>query len=587
MISLQKNTFIGFLMLSFCWLGSGVQAQGLLERPIRYNAERQETLGHALYKLSEAHGFYFSYQDTIISTEELVSLGQYRGTLSGFLDQLLGDEYEFKELPGYVIIRYAPGALDLDAEVEERPRQLVIKGVVRDRQTGEGIAHASVYDKSYLSSTLTDEEGYFELKTKSTGSAWLTLSKKHYKDTTFMILPEVEIQASKKKRFLRYYQEDGSAGEVEQSFFGRMFIGVQQRFQRINLGGFFAESPFQMSITQGLSSQGMFNSQMVNKFSLNLLGGYTAGVDGFEAAGVFNINQKDVRYFQMAGVVNVVGGEARGFQAAGISNKVFKDFTGVQVAGLYNQTLQDVRGIQIAGIINHAGADAGHQIAGLINSGSRIKGMQIAGIANRAESAWLQLAGISNKASETTHHQVAGLINQAGIVKGVQLAGLINIAEQSDYPIGLLNFIENGKRSLTLQIDESAFSSLVFRSGGRVLYGLLGLGHGRWSSSMYGLQVGLGGHVVDRPVYSMDVELVSHVISNFEDVNNNISSVNLLNGINISPHLKFVFAPTVNFATVGNDETFYTRRLKLSQAAGKNHRYLLELGATVGLQYVF
>src|SRR5690606_10451219 len=106
------------------------------------------------------------------------------------------------------------------------------------------------------------------LKTKSTGSAWLTLSKKHYKDTTFMILPEVEIQASKKKRFLRYYQEDGSAGEVEQSFFGRMFIGVQQRFQRINLGGFFAESPFQMSLTPGLSSQGMFNSQMVDRKSV-------------------------------------------------------------------------------------------------------------------------------------------------------------------------------------------------------------------------------------------------------------------------------------------------------------------------------
>src|SRR5690606_33876627 len=233
-------------------------------------------------------------------------------------------------------------------------------------------------------SALTDDKGYFELKTKSSSSAWLTLSKDGYKDTTFMILPEVEIQASKKNGLFRYYQETGSADDVEQSFFGRMFIGFQQRFQRINLGGFFAESPFQMSLTPGLSSQGMFNSQMINTFSLNLLGGYTAGVDGFEAAGIFNINQKDVRYFQMAGAVNVVGGEARGFQAAGISNKVFKNFTGVQVAGLSNQTLQGVRGFQIAGIINQARAEAGHQIGGLINRAYRIRGIQIAGIYNGA-----------------------------------------------------------------------------------------------------------------------------------------------------------------------------------------------------------
>jgi hypothetical protein len=37
---------------------------------------------------------------------------------------------------------------------------------------------------------------------------------------------------------------------------------------------------------------------------MNVIGGYTAGVDGLEMGGVFNINQKDVRYFQMAGVFN-------------------------------------------------------------------------------------------------------------------------------------------------------------------------------------------------------------------------------------------------------------------------------------------
>ena len=589
MISTYRRVFLAFLMLSLWWLTGKSYAQGILGEMIEYNRDTQESLGNALQKISGAHGFYLSYQDTIISPEQPVSLNHYQGPLSGFLAMLLGDDYEFKELPGYVIIRYAPGILDLDAQVEEHPRQLTVKGFVRDSQTGEGIAHASVYDKSRLSSTLTDEEGYFELRTRSKGSAWLTLSKKHYKDTTFMILPEVEIQASKKKSLFRYYQEDGSAGEVEQSFFGRMFIGVQQRFQRINLGGFFAESPFQMSLTPGLSSQGMFNSQMINKFSLNLLGGYTAGVDGFEAAGVFNINQKDVRYFQMAGAVNVVGGAARGFQASGISNKVFKDFTGVQVAGLSNHTLREVRGVQIAGIINQAGTDAGHQIGGLVNRGHRVKGLQIAGVANWAdESRGVQAAGIFNQASGTAQHQVAGLINKAGEVRGVQLAGLINIAESSDYPIGFLNFIENGRKSLTLQMDGSAIASLAFRSGGRVLYGLLGAGYGGWSyGSLYALETGLGAFLVNRPAYSLDLEVIAQMISDFDEMTYNTSSIRMLNGIKLNPHLKFILAPTLNFTTVEKDEPTHSRRLLLNKVENAHRAWLIELGAMGGFQYVF
>lgn len=62
-----------------------------------------------------------------------------------------------------------------------------------------------------------------------------------------------------------------------------------------------------MSLTPGLSTHGFFNSQIVNTFSLNLIGGATAGVDGTELAGGFNVNQYDMRGAQFAGVINVVG----------------------------------------------------------------------------------------------------------------------------------------------------------------------------------------------------------------------------------------------------------------------------------------
>jgi len=589
MISIHKHAFTVLLMLSLGVSWNGVQAQDILGSTITYNRTSQEKVGNALLEISEEHGFYFSYQNSVVQVEKPVPVTEYMGTLEGFLETLLGDEYEFKELNNYVIIRYAPGILDLDAQVEKNSRQLTVKGFVKDRQTGEAIAYASVYDRSYLNSTLTDDKGYFEFRTKSEESAWLTLSKDRYRDTTFMILPAVEIEASRKKNLFRYFQEDGSADEVEQSFFGRMFIGFQQRFQRINLGGFFAESPFQMSLTPGLSSQGMFNSQMVNKFSLNLLGGYTAGVDGFEAAGVFNINQKDVRYFQMAGAVNVVGGSVSGFQAAGISNKVFKKFKGLQVAGIVNHNKQEVQGLQVAGIMNRVESEAGHQIAGMINYSHVIKGLQIAGIGNWAthEAKGAQVAGIFNKASGTTQQQVSGLVNKAGTVKGIQLAGLVNIAESSDYPVALLNFIENGKKSLALQSDESAMMHIIFRSGGRVLYGVLGAGYKAWGAPVYSLETGLGIYLVEHSKYTMDMELVAQVMSNFKDKNYNTTSLRILNGIQIHSPLRVFVAPTLNFTTLEKDNGFKFRRLELASRMSDQRIWRLDLGVTAGLQYVF
>src|SRR5690554_734093 len=590
MIKINKPVSIGVLLLLFGWFTDELQAQEVLDQMIEYRRDNDEKVGEALDRISVSHGFYFAYQDSVVQVQKPVLLDRYEGILADFLQELLGDNFEFKELPGYVVIRYAPGVLDLDAQVENSSRQLTIKGFIRDRETGEGISFASAYDRSQLNSALTDDKGYFELKTKSSSSAWLTLSKDGYKDTTFMILPEVEIQASKKNGLFRYYQETGSADDVEQSFFGRMFIGFQQRFQRINLGGFFAESPFQMSLTPGLSSQGLFNSQMINTFSLNLIGGYTAGVDGFEAAGVFNINQKNVSYIQMAGAVNVVGGSLTGFQAAGISNKVFKKVRGVQVAGVINQSKEEVQGLQIAGILNQGDSKTGHQVAGLINSAKETRGFQVAGLSNRVEdhSEGMQVAGLFNVASGKAHHQVAGLFNKAGNVEGIQLAGLMNIAESSDYPVALLNFIQNGRKSLALQLDESAFTHMVFQSGGRVLYGVLGAGYkGGGNSYVYSLETGLGIYVLDRARYSMDIELVAQMMSDFKEVSYSTTSLRILHGLQIRPQLKVFLAPTLNFTTVEKDEVIKFKRWEIGEIVNDQRMWLLDVGATGGLQYVF
>src|SRR3546814_13480081 len=87
--------------------------------------------------------------------------------------------------------------------------------------------------------------------------------------------------------------EAGGAG-VERTRLVRFFVSSGQRIQSLNLRGFFTESPVQVSLMPGLSTQGRMSAQVVNNFSVNLIGGYTAGLNGMEMAGVFNMNKKDV-----------------------------------------------------------------------------------------------------------------------------------------------------------------------------------------------------------------------------------------------------------------------------------------------------
>src|SRR3546814_16471504 len=99
--------------------------------------------------------------------------------------------------------------------------------------------------------------------------------------------------------------EAGGAG-VERTRLGRFFVSSGQRIQSLNLRGFFTESPVQVSLMPGLSTQGRMSAQVVNNFSVNLIGGYTAGLNGMEMAGVFNMNKKDVGPVKIAGGFNVV-----------------------------------------------------------------------------------------------------------------------------------------------------------------------------------------------------------------------------------------------------------------------------------------
>ncbi|UCS92376.1 carboxypeptidase-like regulatory domain-containing protein [Echinicola marina] len=478
-----------------------------------------------LKKTSQAQDFFFSYNSHIIPKDSLISFPAYSGNISGALLKALGPKYEFIETPGYIVIRYAPNKLYLDEGIDsQQGNSWLITGQIRDLGSDELIAYASVYERSMLAASMTDKNGYFELKLKNPDkSVLLTISKEHYRDTTFMLLPPFDIAAKRKNPKYKFYPTAENGERVEETYLGRMFTGFKQRMQGLNIGGFFAEVPVQVSLVPAVSTHGMMNNQTVNNASINIFGGYSGGVNGVELAGLFNINRKNVDYLQVAGLFNLVGGNTKGVQLAGLANIVLENSSGFQASGLFN-TSENVKGFQLAGLINQSKSLEGWQIAGL-----------------------------SNHSSEEAGTQLSGLVNKGKNVTGWQITSLLNVADSSNYPIAFINLIKSGEKTISLSFDESQVLQVIFRSGGTYTYGLLGLGNSLLANSnSLVFDAGLGYHLIKTKTFHTNTELVSRSSIGPHGKNYFSFSIKLLPALNLGQSFRFYMGPSINYGSYEN-----------------------------------
>lgn len=453
-------------------------AQNNLAKRISINAQN-ENLQNVLQELSKKGQFTFSYNTGILPKDSLVNLKAYNMMVQDILDSLLNGNFEYKEASNYVVLRACPNSLSLIPEKSEPiGRKYVISGYIIDNANGRKIKDASVYDRQLLKSTLTDGQGYFKLKIKSNDQAIrLTVTKDMYKEITVTMLPAVKFGGNDSTKY------GFAPGEgIVATYFGKIFISTKQKVQNVNLDGFFTQSPVQVSFVPGLSTHGMYNSQMVNKVSLNALGGYSAGVNGVELAGLFNVNKYNVRDFQAAGLINTVGGTVDGVQLAGIGNVVLDSVTAFQGAGIFNAVKANFKGVQAAGIVNaNKGSMVGTQLAGIVNLNTKeLVGAQFAGIGNtsvKAVKGW-QTAGIYNVAADSLNGgQLAGIVNFARKAKGFQM-GLVNIADTLDgVSLGLLNLSRNGYHKLAFSSNEVTNTNLSLITGNAKLYTALRAGY--------------------------------------------------------------------------------------------------------------
>lgn len=567
----KMKTIFMLLLVSGLLPITNSYAQSLFSKTISVEANKQP-LDKVLQSISKKGNFYFSYNSNIINSDSLVSINAVNKTVQQVLDMLFKQNYEFSQTGNYIIIKRAPMHLVMVTNKAVTEDKLyVVTGYVMDERTQQKISNASIYEKQRLLSTLTDEHGYFKLKLKSKyPTAAISVSKEFYQDTTVIIEPKYNQQititlmpvempnevvtispdtvvASMPDTLIidnmndstgyRYTYVKTDSAKIERTALGNFFISSKQKIQSLNLGKFFAERPFQLSFTPGLSTHGKMSAQVVNNISLNVLGGYTAGVNGVELGGLFNINKKNAQYFQAAGLFNIVGGYSTGAQFAGIHNLVLNNVTGMQAAGINNTVRGKLTGFQAAGIYNHvADSVTGFQAAGIANfAGRKTTGVQAAGIANVA-------------AKEINGVQVAGIINYTKKLNGVQI-GLLNIADTSNgYSIGLINIIFKGYHKLSLSANETMPLNVAFKTGNAKLYSiLLGGLNAETNNKLYSFGYGLGSDYSLGKHFSINPEIsTQYLYQGSWDNSNYLSKFNLNFNLRFGKSFSIFAGPSFN-----------------------------------------
>lgn len=380
--------------------------------------------------------------------------------------------------------------------------------------------------------------------------------------------------------------------------------GAQPMFHnRVNIG-----------LVYPLSSNGTQAPACSNLISINAIAGISAEEYSLTLAGVCNIVRYNASGLTAAGVVNTVGGNANAIQLAGVSNltagnvnglqaagilNICRNINGVQLSGFANTCRGTVQGAQFAGFVNRAAQGHGQfagfinlanniegmQVAGFCNiNNNRVRGMQVAGFSNQAKQANVQVAGFVNTADSVEGVQIAGFINVARKVKGVQISGFINIADSSDYPIGLLNLVKQGEKAIGVSLDERGTTMATFRSGGKVLYGLLGAGVNNYKSNgLYAVGAGLGAHLRVNKYFRVNIEAGMNTLADMSGRYYFNTGVKIFPSIKVA-RVEIYGGPTLNYDSYSRRLELLTTRNNLWTGSYYNHMQDVHIGFTGGLQ---
>ena len=547
-----------------------------LERSITI-AFVDEPIDQVLKKISAKGGFTFSYSPAIIDQSKIVTFDFVNKTVRQILDQLFSGTVEYKQRGKYIILTRA--------EYSSK-EQGVYSGYVIDEATGERLKNVSIYDPVTLSSTVTDSYGYFEIKIDDPSpNLKLAVNKIDYTDTLVVVptrdrLLNINIKTDQIGTFA------DSVGQKIKRFWKTKILATQKTNMNNIRDTIYRDTQF--SFVPFIGTNHALSGNVINKFSLNVLGGYSLGTTHMEIGGLFNINRSNVRYWQFAGIFNLVGGNVSGFQFAGIFNANRGTMNGGQFAGIYNFNWGPVKKFSAAGILNFArdgsqafqvagisnitaGEQSSPHVAGLFNLTTRSATVQAAGLFNIAgkDAIGLQGSGIFNVAGKNVYGpQIAGVFNFAGKnVQGAQLAGVLNFAKKvrgaqvglinlSDsiggVPIGLFSVSLKGYHKFEVSADEIFYYNFAFRTGVRQFYNILTVGAKpstfKTDQTMWTFGYGLG----TAPKLSRTLFLNLDLTSNQVVQGNSVDALNLINKFYLGFDYQFLKKASLTFGVTVN-----------------------------------
>lgn len=516
---------------------TGKSQNSWLEKKVTLNYENV-TLKTVFFNIQKQTGIVFSYAN--IDDQQKVSYHCQAQPLSLVLPNLLDQiNATYKQADKYFIIQLAKPIPESKLPGNEK----TIRGYVFNADSNEPLPGVSVFNKLNKSSAITNEKGRFQLaNTEKLDKVYISISKEGFRDTSLLVEnPEERVFTifliplpSNNNVNGKLDQESPTAQQVvvepkdsTKNYF-KQVKDWATKIKNYNLNYKNIKdtlySEYAISLIPFVTSNKKLGLNTINKYNLNVLGGYSKGTDAIEIGGLLNIDQDNVKYLQIAGLANLVGG------------KTF----GTQVGGLLNVNGNHVKGVQVGGLVNLVGGS--------------VDGVQVAGLANIVfeETKYVQVAGLFNYTKTMFGSQVSGLFNYAKYVSGVQVSFANFCDSINGIPLGFFSYVKKGYHHAELSVDEKKLLTLGYRTGVNQFHNIfiisyeLGNPQPIWA---YGYGLGSIFETGNKWQISLDV-----TAQQLMAVNNSDGSLNLLSKVFIGmqyklyPKFHIVAGPTANFS---------------------------------------
>lgn len=558
-----KKICVVFSMLGVANLSQlFAQTTPYLEKPVTLS-EKQVSFQEIFQIISKQTSVQFSYSRSFndgTKTSIICKNKPLRLVLSELLYPL-GCRYTSKGK--YIILK-------CDSKTSES--KIHIRGYIVNEFDSSRIEGASVYIKKLKLASVSNKFGYFDLSMSSSVNTFsLEVAKENYEDTS------LNFNSSGKKELMIYIRplitntveknpgiQDTATSNLpviiedtllrqlpDTPCFWKRFKIKNPNLRNIQ-DTLFTKVSF--SVLPNIGTNNLLSINTVNQFAFNLFGGYSKGIGKFELAGLFNIDNGNVKYVQVGGLTNVVSGsvkglqiggllnsngkQTKGFQLAGLLNSNQNDFKGVGISGLSNLVMGNVKGLQLSGLLNLSTKKTnGVQISGLMNlSSKRMIGLQFSGLFNYAKKIkGSQIAGVANYTDTLTGIQLSSIYNHARVSKGMQI-GFINYADTSSgLTLGFLSFVKKGYHKLEIALDETRFINFSFATGVPKFHNLIHAGVYAGDRSFWTYGYGLGSNLRLSKRWNLNMSLLAQQIQEFEP---DRITLNNLNRFFLGPELK-------------------------------------------------